>query len=631
MTKKQKKNALRCGIAAGLLVIVYLLAHFLPLPWWAKLLLFLLPYGVIGYDVLISAFRNIIHGQVFDEKFLMAVASIGAFVIGENAEAAVVMLFYQVGELFQSIAVGKSRNSIKELMAIRPDTATVVRDGQEITVDPDEVEVGETIVIRPGEKIPLDGVVIGGEASVSTAALTGESAPADKCEGDTVISGCIDLSGVLYVRTTSSFEEGTVSKILELVENASEKKAKSENFISKFARYYTPAVVFSALLLAVIPPLFLGIGVLSVWTEWIKRALTFLVVSCPCALVISVPLSFFGGIGGASKKGILLKGASDLEMLSKIKTFVFDKTGTLTEGNFHVTAIHPHEMSKDELLDIAALAESYSSHPIAESIVLAHKGHLDKGRVGKVTEHAGFGVEAEIDGESVFVGNARFMKEVGAECNVCEECEGCAERGGTVVYLAHKNKCLGHIMVSDVVKKDAQNMIKELKKLGVKKTVMLTGDVEKTALAISEEVGVDEYRAGLLPQQKAEEMEKLTSGEKVAFVGDGINDAPVLACADVGIAMGAMGSDAAIEAADVVLMDDQLKKIPLAMKISTRTMRIVKENIIFSLGVKLGVLALAAVGIAGMWLAVFADVGVCVIAVLNAMRALRVPEKSSRS
>ena len=614
---------LRCVIGAVVLLAVYLIARFIDMPWWAKLLLFLVPYGVVGYDVILSAVKNIAHGQIFDEKFLMTIASAGAFAIGESAEAVVVMLFYQIGELFQSIAVGKSRKSIKELMNIRPDTATVVRDGQENTVDPDEVEIGETIIVRPGEKIPLDGVVLSGAATISAAALTGESMPVEKKEGDEVFSGCIDLDGLLYIRTTSDFENGTVSKILELVENASEKKAKSENFISKFAKYYTPFVVIAAMILAVIPPLFLGMRELSVWTEWIKRALTFLVVSCPCALVISVPLSFFGGIGGASKKGILMKGAGHLEDLSKIKTMVFDKTGTLTEGKFHVTAVHPHEMSPDDLLDIAALAESYSSHPIAESIVLAHGGHLDKQRVGEITERAGLGVEAVIDGKTVYVGNARLMKEVGAECVECNECDECSAHAGTIVHLAYKNKCLGHIMVSDVLKPEAESMLSELKKLGIEQTVMLTGDNEKTAKSIADECGVDRYKAGLLPQQKVEEMIKLKTEGKVAFVGDGINDAPVLVGADVGIAMGAMGSDAAIEAADVVLMDDKLSKIPTAIKISKRTMRIVKENIIFALGVKLGVLVLAAFGLASMWLAVFADVGVCVLAILNAMRTLK--------
>ena len=614
---------LRCVIGAVVLLAVYLIARFIDMPWWAKLLLFLVPYGVVGYDVILSAVKNIAHGQIFDEKFLMTIASAGAFAIGESAEAVVVMLFYQIGELFQSIAVGKSRKSIKELMNIRPDTATVVRDGQENTVDPDEVEIGETIIVRPGEKIPLDGVVLSGAATISAAALTGESMPVEKKEGDEVFSGCIDLDGLLYIRTTSDFENGTVSKILELVENDSERKAKSENFISKFAKYYTPFVVIAAMILAVIPPLFLGMRELSVWTEWIKRALTFLVVSCPCALVISVPLSFFGGIGGASKKGILMKGAGHLEDLSKIKTMVFDKTGTLTEGKFHVTAVHPHEMSPDDLLDIAALAESYSSHPIAESIVLAHGGHLDKQRVGEITERAGLGVEAVIDGKTVYVGNARLMKEVGAECVECNECDECSAHAGTIVHLAYKNKCLGHIMVSDVLKPEAESMLSELKKLGIEQTVMLTGDNEKTAKSIADECGVDRYKAGLLPQQKVEEMIKLKTEGKVAFVGDGINDAPVLVGADVGIAMGAMGSDAAIEAADVVLMDDKLSKIPTAIKISKRTMRIVKENIIFALGVKLGVLVLAAFGLASMWLAVFADVGVCVLAILNAMRTLK--------
>ena len=628
LTKKQKISLYRCIAAGVLLAAAFTVAHFIELPWWAELLLFLVPYAVAGYDVVVSAVKNIFHGQVFDEKFLMTIASLGAFAVGENPEAAVVMLFYQIGELFQSIAVGKSRNSIRELMDIRPDTATVVRDGQETTIDPDEVSVGEHVLVRPGERIPLDGIVVSGGATISTAALTGESLPVYKKQGDAVISGCIDLDGVIEIETTSDAESSTVTKVLELVENASEKKARSENFITKFARVYTPAVVISALILAVIPPLFLGIGSWPVWRQWIERALTFLVVSCPCALVISVPLSFFGGIGCASKRGILLKGASDLETLSKVRTFVFDKTGTLTEGSFHVTAVHPHKMSEDELLDVAALAESYSSHPIAESIVLAHGGHLDKKRVGNVTERAGYGVEAVVDGEKVYVGNARFMKEVGAECHECDDCESCHHHAGTIVHLAHENNCLGHIMVSDVVKKESETVVRDLKSLGVTKTVMLTGDGEEAAKEIAEETGVDEYVSGLLPAQKVSAAEKLFSpGKKLAFVGDGINDAPVLMRADVGIAMGGVGSDAAIEAADVVLMDDDLNKIPLSIRISRRTMRIVKENIIFALGVKLAVLVLAAFGIASMWLAVFADVGVCVLAVLNAMRALRLPKK----
>ena len=628
LTNKQKISLYRCIAAGVLLAAVFTVAHFIELPWWAELLLFLVPYAVAGYDVVVSAVKNIFHGQVFDEKFLMTIASLGAFAVGENPEAAVVMLFYQIGELFQSIAVGKSRNSIRELMDIRPDTATVVRDGQETTIDPDEVSVGEHVLVRPGERIPLDGIVVSGGATISTAALTGESLPVYKKQGDAVISGCIDLDGVIEIETTSDAESSTVTKVLELVENASEKKARSENFITKFARVYTPAVVISALILAVIPPLFLGIGSWPVWRQWIERALTFLVVSCPCALVISVPLSFFGGIGCASKRGILLKGASDLETLSKVRTFVFDKTGTLTEGSFHVTAVHPHKMSDDELLDVAALAESYSSHPIAESIVLAHGGHLDKKRVGNVTERAGYGVEAVVDGEKVYVGNARFMKEVGAECHECDDCESCHHHAGTIVHLAHENNCLGHIMVSDVVKKESETVVRDLKSLGVTKTVMLTGDGEEAAKEIAEETGVDDYVSGLLPAQKVSAAEKLFSpGKKLAFVGDGINDAPVLMRADVGIAMGGVGSDAAIEAADVVLMDDDLNKIPLSIRISRRTMRIVKENIIFALGVKLAVLVLAAFGIASMWLAVFADVGVCVLAVLNAMRALRLPKK----
>ena len=631
MTKRQKKSLIRCVAAGAALVAVHLIAHFIDLPWWAELILFLVPYAIAGYDVVITAVKNIFHGQVFDEKFLMTIASLGAFAVGENAEAAVVMLFYQVGELFQSIAVGKSRKSIRDLMDIRPDTATVVRDGQETTVDPDEVSVGDHIIVRPGERIPLDGIVVSGAATISTAALTGESLPVYKKAGDQVISGCIDLDGVVEIEVTADAENSTVTKVLELVENASEKKARSENFITKFAKVYTPAVVASSLLLAVIPPLFLGINSWPVWSEWIERALTFLVVSCPCALVISVPLSFFGGIGCASKRGILLKGASDLETLSKVRTFVFDKTGTLTEGTFHVTAVHPHKMSEEELLDVAALAESYSSHPIAESIVLAHGGHLDKKRVGNVTERAGYGVEAIVDGEKVYVGNSRFMKEVGAECHECDECGTCHHHAGTVVHLAHDNTCLGHITVSDIIKKETQSVISELKTLGVTKTVMLTGDNEDAAKEIAAESGVDEYVAGLLPAQKVSAAEKLFSpNKKLAFVGDGINDAPVLMRADVGIAMGGVGSDAAIEAADVVLMDDDLSKLPLSIRISRRTMRIVRENIVFALGVKLAVLVLAAFGLASMWLAVFADVGVCVLAILNAMRALRFPKKFAK-
>ena len=607
MTARQKKTLIRIISAIVLSFVVY----FIPVDGIYRLLLFIVPYLVIGYDVLWSALRNIFHGQIFDEKFLMAIATIGAFATGEYPEASAVMIFYQIGELFQGIAVGKSRKSIAALMDIRPDFANVIRDGNENNVSPEEVSIGETIVVRPGEKIPLDGEIIDGETSVNTAALTGESLPVDKRKGDKVISGTINLSGAIYIRTESTYGESTVSKILELVENSSEKKAKAENFITKFARYYTPAVVISAILLAVVPPLFAG-----EWSVWINRALIFLVVSCPCALVVSVPLSFFGGIGGASRDGILIKGANYLEVLSKVDTVAFDKTGTLTRGSFSVTAIHPSKISENELIDIAALAESYSTHPVGESIVAAHKGDIDKTRIGSINELSGKGISAVIDGKNYYVGNGKLMKEVGAEYHECH-------LSGTIIHLSQEKEYLGHIVINDKVKEDSREAITELKKLGVSKTVMLTGDNKSVAEKVSGDTGVDEFYSGLLPAQKVECVEKLLSdGRKLAFVGDGINDAPVLSRADVGIAMGALGSDAAIESADIVLMDDKPSKIPTAIKIARKTMRIVCENIWFSLIIKALILILTAVGFTNMWVAVFGDVGVLIIATLNAMRAM---------
>lgn len=616
LTRKQKKTLKRILLAFALLVVDAIVTRVFEIEGILKLILFLVPYIIVGYDVLRTAGINIIHGQVFDEKFLMTVATMGAILTGEYPEATAVMLFYQVGELFQSIAVGKSRKSIAKLMDIRPDYAVVIRDGEEKTVSPEEVSVGETIVIKPGEKIPLDGNIIEGNTSVNTAALTGESIPADMACGDKVISGSVNLTGVIKVQTTSTYGMSTVSKILELVENASEKKAKVEGFITRFARWYTPAVVISALALAVIPPLFTGISDWPTWVLWIKRALVFLVVSCPCALVVSVPLSFFGGIGGASKEGILIKGANSLEALSKIDTVVLDKTGTLTKGTFVVDDIHPNCISSDELLDIAAAAESYSSHPVAESIINAHKGHIERSRIGEVEEIAGKGVKAEVDGKVYYVGNGPLMDMVGADWHDCH-------LTGTIIHVACEGTYLGHIIINDEIKGDAASAIKELRSLGIKKTVMLTGDKEKVAAKIAKETSVDEFHAELLPSEKVDKLEMLLDGNsKVAFVGDGINDAPVLTRADVGIAMGAMGSDAAIESADVVLMDDKPSKIAMAVRISRKTMNIVWQNIIFSLGVKGIILILGALGIANMWIAVFGDVGVLVIAILNSMRSM---------
>ena len=611
MSRKQKKNLIRILVS----LVLFITVELLPLEGWWKLAAILVPYFIAGWDVLWGAIRGIAHGQVFDEKFLMAVATVGALASGEFSEAVAVMIFYQIGELFQGIAVGKSRRNIAALMDIRPDTATVLRDGVEQEVSPEEVAVGEIIVVKPGEKIPLDGEIIEGSTSVNTAALTGESLPQDKVQGDKVVSGSINMTGVIKVRAESEFSESTVARILELVENSASKKAKVENFITRFAHYYTPCVVFAALLLALVPPLFVG-----EWVVWINRALTFLVVSCPCALVVSVPLSFFGGIGGASRKGILIKGSNYLEALSKVDTAVFDKTGTLTKGSFAVTAIHTAQVSKDELLDIAAVAEYNSNHPIAQSIVAAHKGHIDAGRVSGVKEIAGRGVEAIIDGRTIYVGNNKLMDDVGADWHQCHHV-------GTIIHIAEKKLYLGHIVISDEPKPDAREAIQKLKALGIKRTVMLTGDSRKVAKSVADELGVDEVRAELLPADKVTEVEKLLSKDStVAFVGDGINDAPVLSRADVGIAMGALGSDAAIEAADVVLMDDKPSKLPQAIGIARKTMRIVHENIIVSLAVKGIVLILSAVGVANMWYAVFADVGVMVLAVINAMRALRVDD-----
>lgn len=614
MTKKQKAMLQRIVVGAALFVAAILI----PVDGWFKLALFLIPYLVIGHKVLKKAAVNIRNGHVFDENFLMCIATIGAFALGEYVEGVAVMLFYQVGELFESYAVGKSRKSISELMDIRPDVANVEREGEIAQVDPEEVAIGETIVVQPGERIPLDGTVIEGASMLDTAALTGESMPRKVRTGDTVISGCINQNGVLRVRVEKEFGESTVSKILELVENSGTRKAKTENFITKFARYYTPIVCFAALALAIIPPLFVGD-----WLSWIQRALIFLVVSCPCALVISIPLSFFGGIGGASKCGVLIKGGNYLETLAKVDTVVFDKTGTLTEGSFTVTAVRPEWMSEKELLELAALAESYSTHPIAGSILEAYGESVDRSRVTNVEEISGHGIRATVDGREICVGNERLIERVGANAKKCEKV-------GTIVHIAVDGVYEGHIVISDTIKSDAKQAIEQLRALGVRRTVMLTGDTEEVGRRVAEELGVDEAYCGLLPSDKVEHVEKLLaeSGEKgaLAFVGDGINDAPVLSRADVGIAMGALGSDAAIEAADVVLMNDRPSRIATAISISRKTHRIVHQNIVFALGVKILVMIFGALGMTNMWAAVFADVGVSVIAILNAMRALRLEQ-----
>ena len=612
MSEKQKRNLIRLALSGALFVVMQVL----PLEGWPRLICFLIPYAVVGYDVLWSAVRNIAHGQVFDENFLMALATVGAFAIKEYPEAVAVMLFYQVGELFQSIAVGKSRKSIAGLMDIRPESAAVVRDGIEMEVSPEAVAVGETIVVRPGGKIPLDGVITRGATTVNTSALTGESLPADKGVSDGVVSGTINLSSVIRVEVKSEYEDSTVAKILELVESAAGKKAKAERFITRFARYYTPCVVIAAVLLAAVPPLLFSQSLAG----WLNRALIFLVVSCPCALVISVPLTFFGGIGGASREGILIKGANYLEALAKAETVVFDKTGTLTKGTFSVTAVHPETASEAELLDIAAAAESYSNHPIAHSIVLAHGGHIDKSRIGRIKEIPGLGLEVQIDNKTVYVGNGKLMERIGASWRDCH-------RVGTIVHIAVGSEYMGHIVISDEIKPDAGESVSALKRLGILKTVMLTGDSQKVGQAVGSQLEIDETHPELLPGEKVAEVERLLARKSKAgtlvFVGDGINDAPVLARADVGIAMGALGSEAAIEAADVVLTDDKPSKIALAVSLSRKSMRIVRENIIFALFVKAVVLILGACGIANMWMAVFADVGVMVLAILNAMRALK--------
>lgn len=609
MSGKQKKKLLRILLAAALTLI----AALLPLEGGWRLAAFAIPYLAAGWDVLWDAARNIAHGQLFDEQFLMGIATLGAFAVGEYPEAAGVMIFYQVGELFQSIAVGRSRRSIAALMDIRPDYAVVLREGEALRLSPEEVRAGELILVRPGEKIPLDGEITKGRSSVDAAALTGESLPVDRAEGDQVISGSVNLSGPLEIRVSGSYAESTVARILELVENASEKKARAENFITRFARVYTPCVVAAAALLALVPPLLFQ----GSWGVWINRALIFLMVSCPCALVVSVPLSFFGGIGGASRQGILIKGAGFMETLAGVKTLVFDKTGTLTQGVFAVEAVHPEAVSEEELLDIAAAAERYSAHPVAESIIQAHGGDIDKSRLGAVEELAGLGLRAELDGRQCFVGNGALMDRVGV---VWHECE----LAGTVVHVAVDGRYMGHIVISDRVKPEAAQALAELKRLGVRSTVMLSGDREQVARAVGERLGLDRVYGGLLPEMKVEKVEALLPEGTLAFVGDGVNDAPVLTRADVGIAMGAMGSDAAIESADIVLMDDRLMKLPLAVKISRRTMTIVRQNIALALGVKAVILALGALGYAGMWAAIFGDVGVMVVAVLNAMRAMAV-------
>ena len=625
MNKKQKKMLIRI-ILAAVMVIVF---NFIPLEGLPRLILYLAAYLVIGYDILRKAWKGILNRRMFDENFLMAIATVGAFALaiysrsGDYNEAIAVMLFYQIGELFQSYAVGKSRRNISALMDIRPDYANIERDGKLEQVDPDEVEIDSVIVVQPGEKVPLDGIVLEGNSTLNTSALTGESLPRDVKQGDEIISGCINMTGVLKIRTTKEFGESTVSKILELVENSSSRKSKSEDFISKFARIYTPAVCYGALALALLPPLvqMLFLGGTAQWGTWIYRALTFLVISCPCALVISIPLSFFAGIGGASKEGVLIKGSNYMETLSKTKYVVFDKTGTLTKGVFEVTAIHHNEMDEKELLEYAALAECASSHPISKSLQKAYGQEIERNRVSDIQEISGHGVVAKVDGHEVAAGNSKLMKKLGVEYKDCHKV-------GTIIHIAVDGKYEGHIVISDVLKPHAEEVVSRLKKAGVKKTVMLTGDARAVAEQAAKALGIDEVYSELLPGDKVEKVEALlkqkTEKEKLAFVGDGINDAPVLTRADIGIAMGALGSDAAIEAADVVLMDDDPLKISKAIKISRKCLNIVYQNIAFALVIKFGCLALGAVGIANMWFAIFADVGVMILAVLNAIRALRV-------
>ena len=616
MNKKQKKMLIRIIIAAVLIVVFSLL----PAEGYLRFVLFMIPYLVIGYDILKKAFKGILNKQVFDENFLMAVATVGAILLGDYSEGVAVMLFYQIGELFQSYAVGKSRRNISELMDIRPDYANIEKDGTLEQVDPDEVEIGTIIVVQPGEKVPIDGVITEGTSTLNTSALTGESLPRDAKAGDEVISGCINMTGLLKIRTTKEFGESTVSKILELVENSSSRKSKSENFISKFAKYYTPAVCYGALALAFIPPIVLLImGKPAMWGDWIYRALTFLVISCPCALVISIPLSFFAGIGGASNQGILVKGSNYLETLAQTKYVVFDKTGTMTQGVFEVSGIHHNEMPDEKLLEYAALAECSSSHPISKSLQKAYGKPIARNRVTDIEEISGNGVIAKVDGVSVAAGNSKLMNRLGVSYQECHHV-------GTVVHMAVDGKYAGHILISDIVKPHAKEAIAELKKAGITKTVMLTGDSKRVADQVAADLGINEVYSELLPADKVTKVEELlankTEKEKLAFVGDGINDAPVLSRADIGIAMGALGSDAAIEAADIVLMDDDPLKISKAIKIARKCIRIVYENIYFAIGIKVLCLILGAVGIANMWMAIFADVGVMIIAVLNAIRAL---------
>lgn len=623
MTKKQKKMLVRILITAVMLIAL----HFIPITGIPQLLAYVAAYLVIGYDILRKAGKGILNGRAFDENFLMALATLGAFFLaiwtksGDYVEGIAVMLFYQIGELFQSYAVGKSRKNISALMDIRPDYANIEADGQLTQVDPDEVPVGSMIVVQPGEKVPLDGVIVEGTASLNTSALTGESLPRDVKEGDEIISGCIDMSGVLKIRTTKAFGESTVSRILDLVENASSRKSRSEAFISRFAKIYTPAVCAAALALAVLVPLGRMLAGLDAnWTDWIYRALSFLVVSCPCALVISIPLSFFAGIGGASKEGILIKGSNYLEALSEAKIVVFDKTGTLTRGVFEVTAVHHSPMDEAQLLEYAALAECASSHPISKSLQKAYGKEIDRSRVTDIEELSGHGITATVDGHAVAAGNSKLMNKLGVEYHDCHST-------GTIIHMAVDGQYAGHIVISDVVKPHSKEAIEQLKRAGVQKTVMLTGDAKRVADSVAAELGVDEVRSELLPGDKVVEVEKLLAAKSkkdmLAFVGDGINDAPVLTRADIGIAMGAMGSDAAIEAADIVLMDDDPLQIAKAIKISRKCIGIVRQNIVFSLVVKFGCLALVAFGVANMWAAIFADVGVMVLAVLNAIRALR--------
>ena len=620
MTKKQK-NLLYRVIAAGVMMLVLAV---LPLKNYPLLrfALFMVPYLTVGHDILRKAFKGVKNRQVFDECFLMAVATIGAMVLGEYTEGVAVMWFYQIGELFQGIAVGKSRKSITDLMDIRPDYANIEEDGQIERVDPDDVEVGSIIVVNPGEKIPLDGIVREGESVLNTAALTGESVPRTARQGDEVLSGCINMSGVLRIETTKEFDESTASRILDLVENASSRKSRSEQFITKFARVYTPAVCYGALALAFAPPLVrLILGMAPLWGDWIYRALTFLVISCPCAIVVSIPLSFFGGIGGASSQGILIKGSNYMETLSKVRTVVFDKTGTITRGDFEVVGVHHNTIPEEKLLEMAAHAEGHSSHPISQSIQRAYQGRVDLDRVSHVEEHSGRGVTALVDGKKVAVGNLRLMEHQGIEGIECHS-------AGTIIHTAVDGAYAGHMVISDSVKDGAKEAVAELKKSGVHTTVMLTGDLKSAADAVAEEVGIDRVYAELMPADKVRIVEEMLSGaapgEKLAFAGDGINDAPVLSRADIGIAMGALGSDAAIEAADVVLMDDDPRKIGKAIRIARKCIRIVYENIYFAIGVKAACLILGALGIANMWLAIFADVGVMVLCVLNAIRCLRV-------